>query len=291
MTDNIRTIVVAAAILGAASILAAEPSTAQERFVPVATAEDCPADRSPILILGSYHMANPGLDGIPFDADDPLSDRRQVENEALVRRLADFRPAKVMIEAPYASSDQQDRYRAYVAGEYRLGRSEIDQIAFRLAALAGLGTVHPIDFPMMMSGLTYDELEWPAPAPLEDSAEDTTAPPDPTEEEQRLRQSTVSEYLLFLNNHERWLPDHLAYMAMFEPDRETPAIYERADRLTNWYKRNFRMWANVVRKTERPADRVFLLVGSGHLAILRTLAQDMPGFCLVEPQEYLQDRG
>jgi hypothetical protein len=108
------------------------------------------------------------------------------------------------------------------------------------------------------------------------------------ESERRLRASTVSEFLLHINQPEKWLNDnHLHYMELFEPDLENVSLYAKVDNLTNWYKRNFRMFSNIVRKTERPKDRVFVLVGSGHLAILRQLAQDMPGFCLVEPHSYL----
>jgi hypothetical protein len=108
------------------------------------------------------------------------------------------------------------------------------------------------------------------------------------EAERRMRASTVAEYLLWMNQREQWFDDnHLRYMDIFEPDPDNVAIYAKVDNLTNWYKRNLRMFSNIVRKTDRPGDRVFLIVGSGHLAILRNLAQDMPGFCLVEPHRYL----
>jgi hypothetical protein len=54
----------------------------------------------------------------------------------------------------------------------------------------------------------------------------------------------------------------------------SPAIYVRADLVTNWYKRNLRILTNLNRVTEVGKDRVLLLIGSGHLAILRQLAND-----------------
>jgi len=239
------------------------------------------------MILGIYHMANPGLDAVNLEAD-VLSKRRQAEIAGLVEKLARFRPSKVMIEAPASSPVQKQRYERYSAGKHQLTRNEIEQIGFRLAKRMGLPAVHPIDFPMMMSGLTYDELEF-KPKPV--AAADAAKPAEPrqlSEGELRLRRSTVAEFLLYMNDPARVQQDHADYMSLFEPDLEDPTIYAKADRLTNWYKRNFRMFANVVRKTDRPRDRVLLLVGAGHLTILRDLARMMPGFCLVEPQAYLR---
>lgn len=41
-------------------------------------------------------------------------------------------------------------------------------------------------------------------------------------------------------------------------------------------------------KTEFPNDRVLLIVGSGHLTILRDFARDSPQFCLVDAEAYLK---
>lgn len=274
--------------------IASTPSEAAPTFTsfgPVAAAEDCPADRSPIMILGTYHMHNPGMDGINMKADDVLSVRRQKEIAELVNGLARFRPTKVMLEAAYASPVQQQRYRQYLEGKYELTRNEIDQIGFRLARQVGLKSVDPVDFPMWMSGETYDELEFkPRPKPTSAAATPAPKPPEEIEAERRLRQSTVADYLRFINQREQWFNNnHLRYyMDTFEPDPEAVKIYAKTDALTNWYKRNFRIFSNIVRKTERPKDRVLLIIGVGHLAILRNLAQDMPGFCLVEPERYLK---
>jgi hypothetical protein len=254
-------------------------------------ADACAADRSPIMILGTYHMANPGLDAANIETDDVLSPRRQKEMVDVTERLARFRPTKVMLESPYSSPVQQQRYEKFLAGEYQLSRNEIDQIGFRLARRMNLKSVTAIDYPMMMSGLTYDEVEF-KPAPKGGVSGGAPAKPQQprklSDEEQLLRRSSVAAYLHHMNDAARAEQQHLPYMDLFKPDPESTALYARSDLLTNWYKRNHRMFANVVRKTERPTDRVVLLVGAGHLKILRDLARTMPGMCLVNAQDYLK---
>jgi len=58
--------------------------------------------------------------------------------------------------------------------------------------------------------------------------------------------------------------------------------------VTNWYKRNLRIFANLSRITDFGNDRILLIIGSGHLKILRGFAVDSPDFCLIDTQFYLK---
>ena len=52
-----------------------------------------------IMLLGTYHMANPGVDAVNFEADDVLALKRQREMQQLIEQLARFNPTKIAIEA------------------------------------------------------------------------------------------------------------------------------------------------------------------------------------------------
>jgi hypothetical protein len=58
------------------------------------------------------------------------------------------------------------------------------------------------------------------------------------------------------------------------------------DLLTGWYQRNFRICANLL-QISKPGDRIVVIFGSGHLALLRQCVAETPGFRLVEPNSYL----
>ena len=245
--------------------------------------KSCAADSVEILILGSYHMGNPGLDAVNVQADDVLTPRRQAEIAELNQALLRFRPTKVAVEGDRSESVWPDRYRQWLQGKYQLGRNEIEQIGMKVARAAGHSTIYPIDFPMFMSGLRYDEVEIKKPQPPSGAAAE---PAELSEEERRLRRLTVAENLRRLNTPEAIAAGHQPYMELLEPEPENAALYEKSDYLTNWYKRNIRMMSNVAR-ISGPRDRVLLIVGSGHLAILRDFALGSRAFCLADTLHYL----
>jgi hypothetical protein len=60
--------------------------------------------RPKILVLGTYHMGNPGHDIHNMQADDVLSGKRQQEIAQLIEVLKKFHPTKVAIEADVGSN-------------------------------------------------------------------------------------------------------------------------------------------------------------------------------------------
>src|ERR1700681_805348 len=89
--------------------------------------------RPEILVLGTYHMSNPGHDIYNMQADDVLSPKRQQEIAQLIEVLKRFHPTKIAIEADVGSQRVAQQYSDYLAGKYALSRNEIDQIGYRLA--------------------------------------------------------------------------------------------------------------------------------------------------------------
>ena len=109
-----------------------------------------PADRldgpplAEVLVLGNYHMGNPGRDIFNMKADDVLAPKRQAEIRELLDVLARFRPTKIALEASSSHAKIQ-LYQDYLAGKYELGRDERDQIGFRLGKELNLPKIYGID--------------------------------------------------------------------------------------------------------------------------------------------------
>ena len=75
-----------------------------------------------IMILGSYHMDNPGADAVNFEADDVLTAKRQRELQQLIERLARFKPTKIAVEADTSlDAEVNAEYHLYVGLDWLLG--------------------------------------------------------------------------------------------------------------------------------------------------------------------------
>src|SRR6266700_2476304 len=104
------------------------------------------ADNRPqILVLGVFHMSNPGHDLHNVKVDDVLAPKRQQEIAQLIDVLKKFHPTKIAIEASVGSAGIEKQYSDYLAGSYTLSRNEVHQIGYRLAKELGHKTIYPVD--------------------------------------------------------------------------------------------------------------------------------------------------
>src|SRR6185295_4897320 len=109
-----------------------------------AVAQQATTGKAEVLVLGVYHMSNPGHDVFNMKADDVLAPKRQAEIAQLIEVLKRFQPTRIAIEAdPWGQRVGQ--YADYVAGKYTLSRNEIDQVGYRLAKELGHKTVYLVD--------------------------------------------------------------------------------------------------------------------------------------------------
>jgi hypothetical protein len=158
-------------------------------------------------------------------------------------------------------------------------------VAFRLAARLNLPTVSGVDYPMFMSGQTPAEL-----APRSNRADSGRAaePAVLSHDDSLLRASSVTAFYRHLNSDSLVRQNHTGYFDLLLPDSTNPGLYTRTDLLTNWYKRNLRIFTNLNRVVHFGRDRVMLLIGAGHRAILDQFADAAPYYCRVSTVEYLR---
>jgi len=239
-----------------------------------------------VLVLGTYHMANRGHDIFNMQVDDVLAPRRQAEIAQLIEVLKKFNPTKIAVERDLLSpnnsttSEQARQYADYLAGKHELSRDEVEQIGFRLAKELGLKTVYPVnadyDFP-------YQRLVNYAKATgrskeLEEISSGFAAKTKAQGE--YLASHTILETLLWLNADEK---------AEFEI-----GLYYRvahfgelgdwagADLVSDWFRRNMRIFTNVMQLIDSPNERVLVIYGYGHLGWLRNNVSSDPTLRLRE---------
>lgn len=245
--------------------------------------------RAPLLLLGVFHLANPGLDAVKHpDLLDVLSPAGQEQIAEVVDRLCGFRPTKVGVECmPEHGGAVRDQYAQYLAGAFELTRNEIHQLGFRVAQRLGLPGVGPLDARgAIWSRGPWAELEAYArahgQAHLLETGERYLGAPEPIAGSETLR-----ERLLRMNAPEAVRDGHRVYLD--GPFRiGSGDEYPGVDVITDWwYSRNLRIFANIQRLTASPDDRVLVIIGAGHLPILRHCAECSPDHELVEVADVL----
>src|SRR6476620_619731 len=72
--------------------------------------------RPEVLVLGTYHMSNPGRDVFNMKSDDVLAPKRQREITELIEVLKKFQPTKVAMESD-PDGPRVGQYADYLAGK------------------------------------------------------------------------------------------------------------------------------------------------------------------------------
>ena len=267
-----------------------------------------------VMLLGTFHFQDRGLDRYqPRCAFEVFSERRQREITEVVELLAAFRPTRISVERTLLWQEEIDReYQAYMRGEFQLPGDELYQIGFRLARRLGHARVYcvnawgrhyepwgDLDAYAQEHGeaLMFETFQRLTPPVLsyaqEHGEEHLLAAWAPRfcallEHIDRLKiRLTLRELLLCANAEPAILQSHGAYLVDWF---KVGAGYEYpgVDWVTAWYNRNLRIFANLQRITSSPDDRLLLIIGAGHLPILRHCVQASPEYELVEVHGYLE---
>jgi hypothetical protein len=255
--------------------------------LPVVAQELPGADSAHVLILGTYHFANPGLDIVQTEVADVLSATKQAEINAVLEALVRFRPTRIAVEQVPATAPRLDSiYDAYRSGSHELGRDETQQLGFRLAAMLEHPRVYPIDhrgeFPFG-AVMEYAQVHDSAFVAFvhEELARITV------EANRQQREHTVAEILRMANEPTTLAGGHGSYIRFARVGAGDGFV--GAALLSRWYERNIHIFANLQRIAER-GDRILVIVGSGHAPILRELVAYDPTMVLVDVLEYLPPR-
>jgi hypothetical protein len=248
------------------------------------TTEDWPLGR--VLLVGTFHF-NSNRNVVDNEVDDMRSERRQAELEALTLRLSRYEPTKVLLERPYAETEQINAaYTAYCQGTWELDRGEVEQVGFRLAARLGHDQIYPVDIlhDWWNPGLDTLMARKPELGAMWE-AWVATAREHARREDTEIAERNLTDLLADRNTPQQHRRTIAPYLTLFPRLIDGPD-YVGADMTGNWYHRNIRIYANILRVAE-PGDRLLILYGAGHIPILWHLFEASGEFALDDPQHYL----
>lgn len=240
------------------------------------------AAESQVLLLGTFHFDNPGMDMHNVDAVDVLAPGRQREIAAIVDALAAFEPDRVFVEWPAAVTDE--RYSLYRAGELKPTANEVVQIGFRLAHQRDLPRVHGVDvdgdFPFQPI------VDWAQAngqtARLKSMNDGVAAKVAHVGSLQR--EQGIAAALRYMNDPAVLHADQALHMDLLRygsGDTQPGATLNAA-----WFARNIQICARLLQQIE-PGERAVVIFGAGHVPWLQRCLADTPGIQLVDTRQHL----
>lgn len=238
-----------------------------------------------VLLFGTFHFKDAGLDVVQVTDIDIFSDQNQAYLEGLTARLAAFSPTVMLLEYnPDNEEAMNARYQEYLDGQFELPANEIYQLGFRIARKAGLDRIYSFD---------HREVQWPAQALFEYGEANSSkemialkqAIADIEETEAQARATLSLEQLLQRQNdpnHERANMDLYLLTNPVGADDN----WVGANATAGWWERNFRMYARL-QQHATPGARIVAIGGTGHMSILKNLLEVDRRLEGVDPRPYI----
>ena len=239
-----------------------------------------PADSSTIevMILGSFHMGNPGADLNNAKVDPVTTPEKQAQLQQVADALARFKPTAIAVEriAADPTTMLDHRYPEFKPADLLAKGDE------RVA-------IDEQDHEGEVSYFPYDEVDaW---ATANGRADDLQAmgvvvQKEIAEFETRQKTESVGRLLSGYNAPDSFMSeggnDFYMEVMKFGAGTQQPGAILNG----RWYARNAMIFAKLL-QVAKPGDRIIVIYGAGHSYWLRHLVREMPGFKLVEATDYL----
>ena len=245
-----------------------------------------------IFLVGTFHFAYYNFDAHKTSKEnqvDILSDEKQNEIKELLDYIYKFNPTKIAVESGPITGYLMKRYQAYKNGERKLGKDEIEQIGFRLLDKFKLDTLYGINDQGLYSDL-YDSKDSLTVRTILDSISrdyDYNSD-DPIsklyrefykENDSLAQKMKLLDYFKYKNSDKILDRGFGAYLnGDFKLDNKRGADMMALE----WYSRNLRIYRHIQQLTTSPEDKILVIMGWGHITVLKHLFECSPEFKLVK---------
>ena len=251
------------------------------------------------MMLGVFHFSNPQRDSYkPKFEVDVLSEKRQLEIDQLLSKIAEYKPTKILIEANRKRSDSllNAHYSNYLKGDFDIQeeKNEIFQLGFKLAEKLGHKIIYSTDARADWFGVELDWDNYDEDAYLKSKGQFVKSTRYNPEKRAEILDSlkttmTLTDFLIIENNPKNLLQNHQQYLTnvVLEGAGDN---YLGADTAGKWYRRNLRIFANVYDITDfNEQERILMIYGHGHVWTLRQFFMDSPDYDYIEVNDYLRE--
>lgn len=245
-----------------------------------------PKQKTKVLVVGTFHFNFPGLDEVKTADEnkiDVLKEPKKSELEELVAYIKKFKPTKIAIEARPSWNTMQ-KFKEYKNGEHRTNRDERYQLGMRIASDLGLDSIYGIDASSLSNDLyqqdsvylknLLNKIDWKAENAFWPYAESYFDYRD-----KKMRDVHLLDFIKAMNTRE----GHNFNFGLYLTGSISTGDGQGADHLSIWwYNRNVRIFSKLINITQSPEERILVIFGNGHAAILRQLLEASPQYEFVE---------
>lgn len=253
-----------------------------------------------ILVIGTYHFNNPGLDVAKYKVLDIMGEKPQKQLEEIATAIAKFKPTKIFTEWELKDQLALDTlYNKYLDGTYfdyvakkfpkrsYYTKSEIVQLAFRTAKKANHKKVYAIDYQetsfdfdsimKFADSLRLPNFKKEAMDDIKDIEKKSNA---------LFAQNDLLKCLYYYNSKELRETDIPWYVGKIN-DSDKLGTYIGAFLASEWYRRNLYMLANIQKQTFESDNRIMVLAGASHVTMFLDLLKHDANFKIVELKEVM----
>jgi len=247
-----------------------------------------------VLLIGTSHWNNyqrKGLDIAQSSEIDILSPRYKSELEEIARQIVDFNPSKIFVERPIEYQPKLDSlYQLYTSTDWGDDkRNEIYQLGFRVAKMLKHPKVygadyHGTDFP-------YDSLMKAMKAANQTDliqAFGDAIKKFETDYNKLVADSTSLKEIFNYLNSERERKNNFGWYLNGANIAGTLDNHIGPFLVSEWIRRNVYMYSLIQKQTEPSDQRIMVLMGAGHIAVIENLMQYNPEWKIVELKDIVK---
>jgi len=235
-----------------------------------------------ILLVGTFHYENPGHDIAKLDDFNVFSEKSQKDLEIMTDKIKKFGPDKIFVEWKFNKQTELDKFYGKNADSLlKNDADEIVQLALRTAKKLNHKKLYGIDY---RNNFPYDSLMI---AMEKANQKDLMAKNNlmiqnlQKNHNERIRKSSLQEMMLHYNKKQTENENVQWYFEIANRGGN-PDDFSGASLVSNWYKRNLYMYSLIQKLTESIDNKIMILVGGGHAAMIREFIAHDPTFEIVD---------
>lgn len=253
--------------------------------------------RTNVLLIGTFHFSNPGLDVVKQKDFDVLCRNSQKELEFISNKVTAFNPTRIFVEYGYTSQKELDSlYQVYLTNKNSFRpikkynrytrEDEIFQLGFRIAEKAKIIRVDAIN--SREFNFPYDSLL----AAMKEAnqlallAQNQSFIATIEEEDEKRTAETITQRILSLNTPAERRRNRSWYLTIANRGGKNDN-FVGAYLNSEWYRRNLYMYSLIQKLTAATDKRIVVLLGAGHIAMLEQFIRDDDRFEIVELKDVL----